>query len=191
MTLTELPALAAELAARVRAAGFRPDLLVYIESGARLPAWELGRALGIRAVAVEARRPGHRLKRLLAPLTGILPRSLTDALRRMEERSGVHRRTGRRVALPQGADFRGKAILLLDDAADTGITLAAVKQALISRGADSARLRTAVLAATTPAALAQVDFHLLTRNSVLPWSPESRERSTARALMRQRRPPAP
>jgi hypoxanthine phosphoribosyltransferase len=191
VSLTELSELIQRLSEKVRAAGFQPDVLVYIETGARLPAWELCRELGVGAIPVVARRRGHALKRWMAPLARLLPRSIMDAMRRAEERSGVHARTGRRVVFPVAYDFRNKAILLVDDAADTGGTLVAVRQELVQRGADVARLRTAVLAATTPAGRARVDFYMLDRNSVLPWSSDSCDRKEAQALMAKVNLPSP
>ncbi len=191
MTLADLPGLVTRLAEKIRHAGFTPDVIVYVESGARLPAVQLCGDLRCGAVPVQAKRLGNDIKRLMAPLADWLPRYLKNTLRRWEERSGLHARTGRNVEFPVDYDFRGKAVLLLDDAADTGRTLITVKQALIERGADAARLRCAVLAATTPPGRAQVDFYLLELNSVLPWSTDSRERCAAQRLMANARIPAP
>lgn len=191
VTLAELPALVRGLADKIRRAGFAPDVIVYVESGARLPAVRLCGELRLGGVPVKARRLGHGIKRLLAPLARWLPRGVMNAMRRCEEGSGVHARTGRRVEFPVEYDFRGKAVLVLDDAADTGGTLVAVKQALIGRGADAGRLRCAVLAATTPPGRAQVDFYVLELNSVLPWSTDSAERRAAQALMAGAKPPSP
>ena len=189
--MAELPSLLAALAARIRDEGFHPDLIVYIDRGARLPAWALCREFGVGALPVQARRRGHQLKRLLAPLVALLPRSLMNAMRRAEERTGIHRGGSRRVTLLRAFDLSDRSILLLDDAADTGATMAAVKNELLRRGADPSRLRCAVLAATTPEGRKQVDFFVLSRNSVLPWSTDSHERLAAEALARQRQPPAP
>lgn len=185
VSLAEIPALVSKLAALVRASGYSPDLIVYVESGARLPAAQLCSEFKIGGVAVRARRPGHGLKRRLAPLARYLPRAITNALRRLEERSGVHGRTTRVVEFLMEVDFLGRAILVVDDAADTGGTLRAVKAALLSRGADPARLRSAVLAATTPRGRAESDFYVTERNSVLPWSSDSAELPVAEALMAQ------
>lgn len=191
ITLAEVPALAGELAARVRGGGFNPDLIVYIETGARLLAWELCREFGIGAVAVEARRRGHGLKQRLAGIIARLPAAVTSALRRMEERSGIHGATGRSVVFPATVSFSNRAILLVDDAADTGVTIAVVKAGLVRRGADASDVRTAVLTATTPAARAQVDYFLREQNSRLPWSADSRERDAVLARFAECRPPAP
>lgn len=189
--MAELPAFMGRLADKIRRSGFAPDVIVYVESGARLPAAHLCGELRLGAVPVRAGRPGRGIKRLLAPLARALPRGLTNALRRVEESSGVHARTGRRVEFPVAYDFRGRTVLVVDDAADTGGTLAAVKGALLGRGVESGRLRCAVLAATTPPGRAQADFYVLELNSVLPWSTDSAERRTALALMAEAKLPAP
>jgi hypoxanthine phosphoribosyltransferase len=187
--LAELPALARELADRVRAAKFQPEVIVYVETGARLLTWELCRELGVKAVAVEAARPGRGIKRVLAPLASVLPRWLNQGLRRAEEWFGVHRCTPRQVILPPGAAWRNRAVLLVDDAADTGRTIKAVREALQGCEDPPASLRTAVLGATTPAALAVVDFFLFDYNRCLPWSSDSVEREEAQRLWAVRRPP--
>ena len=128
--LEELPVLARELAGRIRAAQFQPDLIVYVETGARLLAWELCRELGLKAVAVEASRPGRGIKRVFAPLAAMLPRWTNKGLRWAEERLGVHRLTPRQVILPPGAAWANRSVLLVDDAVDTGRTITTVRAAL-------------------------------------------------------------
>jgi hypoxanthine phosphoribosyltransferase len=189
VTLAELPALARELADRVRAAKFQPDLIVYVETGARLLAWELCRELGLKAVAVEAARPGRGIKQVFAPLASVLPRWVSKGLRWAEERLGVHRLTPRQVILPPGATWRNRSVLLVDDASDTGRTIKAVRAALQDCQDPPAQVRTAVLGATTPAALAVVDFFLFDYNRCLPWSSDSVEREEAQRLWAVRRPP--
>lgn len=190
ITLADVPALAHELATQVRRANFQPQVIVYIETGARLIAWELCREFGIAAIAVRARRRGQGLKQRLAPIVARLPRGITSALRRLEERTGVHQRGGRAVEFPAAGNFAGKTILLVDDAADTGRTLTAVRDELIRRGAEPSRLRSAVLAATTPAARGLVDYHVTEKNSCFPWSADSPERALAQARFEQCRPPS-
>ncbi|HSY53159.1 MAG TPA: phosphoribosyltransferase [Opitutaceae bacterium] len=189
VTLAELPALARELAGRVRATQFQADLIVYVETGARLLAWELCRELGLKAVAVEASRPGRGIKRVFAPLASLLPRWVSQGLRRAEERLGVHQLTPRQVVLPPGAPWANRSVLLVDDAVDTGRTIIAIRAALQDSNNPPAQIRTAVLGATTPAALAVVDFYLFDYNRCLPWSSDSAEREAAQRLWAVRRPP--
>jgi hypoxanthine phosphoribosyltransferase len=189
VTLAEVSVLTQKLAQRIRDANFQPNLIVYVETGARLIAWQLCTEFAVKAVAVTARRPGHGLKQSLAGLVRLLPKAVTNRLRRWEERSGIHGRSERHVVFPEGSKIAAGNILLVDDASDTGRTLVAVREELIRRGADAKSLRTAVLAATTPAAQQLVDFYLLNENSCLPWSADSSERAAALASFDRCRPP--
>jgi hypoxanthine phosphoribosyltransferase len=105
-----------------------------------------------------------------------LPVAARDWLRRAEERSGVHRVTRRTAVLPEGVELRGKRVLVFDDASDTGRTISVARELVIERGATAGDVRIGVLAATTPAAQAAVDFFVLDRNCRLPWSADSDER---------------
>lgn len=177
--LAQLPALARQLVERVQAGGFDPELIVYVETGARLLAHELATVLTRPLAPIWVRRGGHGLKAKLSPLLARLPVGVRDWLRGMEERSGVHHHTRRRAELPAGIRLGGRRVLLLDDAADTGRTLAVAREMVIARGAAPAEVRTAVLAATTPQAQAAVDFFVLDRNCRMPWSADSDERMEA------------
>lgn len=179
--LAELPALAGELLARVRAGGFAPERIVYVETGARLLAHALGERLGVPVAPVWVRRGGHDFKQKLAPLAARLPVAVRDALRRAEESSGVHRLTRRRAAMGAGPTLAGKRVLLVDDATDTGRTLAVARELVLAGGVAAADLRTAVLAATTPRGQAAADFYLFDRNCRMPWSADSDEQAEAAA----------
>ena len=119
------------------------------------------------------------MKQRLAPLATLLPRAVRDWLRRAEERSGVHQLTRRAADLPRDIQFGQQRVLVVDDAADTGRTLAVARALILARGGVAAQIRTAVLAATTPAARTAVDFYLLDRNCRMPWSADSEERTEA------------
>jgi hypoxanthine phosphoribosyltransferase len=179
--LADLPGLAEELATRVRTSGFGPDLIIYIETGARLLAHELAPRMGVPVRPVWVRRGGHGLKARLAPLVARLPMGMRDWLRRVEERSGVHLLTRRATVLPGDFRLEGRRVLILDDAADTGRTISAAKELVLARGAATADVRTAVLAATTPRARAAVDHFVIDHNCRMPWSADSDERAEAEA----------
>ena len=189
--LADLPRLGRELAAAVSASGFKPDLVVYIETGARLIAVSLCRELCVPAVGVRASRPGGGLKAFLAPLAARLPRCVKDRLRRWEERSRVHSATRRTITWPPRFAVAGRRVLLVDDAADTGNTIATVRAGLVAHGVETSALRTAVLAATTAEGRRAVDFFLFDYNCRMPWSADSRERRAALAAMRAQRPRNP
>jgi hypoxanthine phosphoribosyltransferase len=179
--LAELPALAGELAARVRASGFSPEIVIYVETGARLLAHEVAAKFGVPVLPVWVRRGGHGLKKHLAPLAARLPVAARDWLRRAEEFSGIHRLTRRTAAMGETVSLQGKHVLLVDDASDTGRTIEVARDLVCAAGVARADLRTAVLAATTAAAHAAVDFHLFDRNCRMPWSADSDERTEAEA----------
>ena len=105
-----------------------------------------------------------------------LPVAARDWLRRVEERSGVHRVTRRSAFLPEEIAVAGQRVLVFDDASDTGRTISVARDLVIARGAAPSDVRTAVLAATTPVAQAAVDFFVLDRNCRMPWSADSDER---------------
>ena len=186
--LADLPRLGRELATAVSASGFRPDLIVYVETGARLVAAALSRELSVPAAGVCASRPGGGLKVLLAPLAARLPKGVRDRLRRWEERSRVHGATRRKIEWPPHVSVSGRRVLLVDDAADTGNTIAAVRAELVALGAEASASRTAVLAATTAAGRREVDFFLFDCNCRMPWSADSRERRAALVVMRAQGP---
>jgi hypoxanthine phosphoribosyltransferase len=190
VTLAGFPALAGQLAMRVRAARFAPTVIVYVERGARLLAVELCREFSCGAIAVSAARRGGRVKRALANLASRLPRSWRDALRRADQR-WLWRGEGE--PRPVRSDFSGslahQRVLLVDDAADSGRTIAGCLAWLASHGAPRDAVRVAVLAATTPAGRAAVDDWVLERNTRLPWSSDSPDRAAAEAAWAAQRPP--
>lgn len=180
--LAELPALAERLAAEMRARGFAPDVVVYIETGARLLAHELGRVLAKPFVPIAVSRGGRGLKSKFAGIASRLPIGIRDWLRQVEERSGIHRLTGRKISFDHASAVAGRRILLIDDASDTGRTIEIARNQLVSCGVSSNELATAVLTATTPRAQRVVDVYLFTRNSRMPWSPDSDEFGEAMRL---------
>lgn len=186
--LADLPELARELVARVHNSGFRPDVVVYVETGARLLARETGVLLGVPTVPVWVSRGGRRAKRIIAPFAARLPLWLRDWLRGVEERSQIHRLTSRKTTFPAAAAFTGQRVLLLDDAADTGRTISTVRALLLARGVAAVDLRAAVLAATTRPGRAAVDYFLWDCACRMPWSSDSDEREAAERLAEQHRP---
>lgn len=181
--LRDLPGLADVLAVRIRESSFYPEEIAHVETGARILAHLLAERLGLRTTPLWVQRGGNGLKRRLAPLVPRLPVGLRDGLRRVEEWTGVHRFTTRRIRLGEeaAARLRGRRVLLVDDASDTGRTLATARALLESKGVRASDLRTAVIGATTPRGRLGVDFFLTEKNSRLPWSADSAERAEAEA----------
>ncbi len=174
------------MAERVRAAGFAPELVVYVETGARLFAHELAGVMGLPVVPIWVRRGGHGLKQRLAPWVVRLPVGVRDGLRWLEEVSGVQRMTRRRATLPATESLVGRRVLLLDDAADTGRTIRAARELILAAGVRAENLRSAVIAATMAEGREAVDFYLLDKNHRMPWSADSDERVEAERLAAKR-----
>jgi hypoxanthine phosphoribosyltransferase len=189
ITLEQSRALTCELGRLVRSSGYSPELIVYIETGARLVAYQLCETLGVPALAVYASRPGRRLKAAAAPFLRWIPRRMIDSLRRWEERSGVHRSSTRKVTFSAPVPAGVTRLLLVDDAADTGRTLQCVRSAISQVAPDVREIRSAVLGATTEEARGVVDYYVLTENCCLPWSSDSPELAAAQAQYITKAPP--
>lgn len=171
--------------------GYEPQLVVGIATGGAV----VGARLFPATPHCEAtcRRPESRKKRRLWPLMrllSMLPRPLTDALRRAEAR-----RLARRAPQPQDAATAiatrtvvlsdsdkalissAQSILVADDAVDSGVTLAAVVDKIKSLN-PSAMVRTAVITITTPSPLLRPDYSLYSDNTLIrfPWSGDTPRR---------------
>lgn len=164
-------------------ADYAPDLVVAVREGGLHVAREMlaGSMDGLELVSVSSRRPGTSAKRRLntALVLRRLPRFVTDRLRILEHHARV--RLGARSQPPsveidddtRSRIARSARILVVDDAVDSGTTLAAVVQHLSALG--GAEIRTAVLAVTFPRPVILPD-HALYRRGVLlrfPWSDDA------------------
>lgn len=167
-----------ELQRKVEAAGFAPDLVLTIAKGGdyvgELMFCDVGHA------SVKCARPSTRFKpEALKAALRLLPRSLCDRLRIIESRW----RSRRRDALPRelhlspdlAMRIRGaRRVLVVDDAVDSGATLAAVMNAV--RCVDGERVvKAAALTVTMQHPLASPDFTIFNENVLIrfPWSLDS------------------
>lgn len=191
LRLIEIGDAGRRLAAEVRRAGFSPEVVLYIERGARLIAHAVCAELGCGAVAVSAQRRGHTLKQVLAPVVALLPRSWRDRLRGLDQR-WMWSKAGKVPRLIE-SEFCGslarRRVLIVDDATDSGRTIRGCFNWLAERGVAEGDVRVAVLAATTEAGRAAAHFWLFDRNTRFPWSSDSEELSQAELLYEQQRPP--
>jgi hypoxanthine phosphoribosyltransferase len=112
----EVQRLARDLAQRLRADGFAPDIIVSIGRGGWIPG------------------------RLLSDYLGIL--NLTEL--KVEHYKGTEKQAVARIAYPLRADLAGQLVLVVDDVTDTGDSFAVALKHIHSRG-EPAQLRTAVL----------------------------------------------
>lgn len=170
---------------------YAPALLVGIRTGGLMVAETMAGAATpvLPVLPLTCRRPTTAFKARfpgLKPLLATLPEPLLDALRRAEHRlvSG-HRRAARpaQIDLLEAMAigdwlrilWRGARVLVVDDAVDSGVTLATVLQTLRDVGPPEVELRTAVITVTTQDPIAAPDYALY--RGVLcrfPWSFDAR-----------------
>ena len=166
---------------------FAPDLLVGVRTGGYIVAEAMARAAArsIPVLPLTCRRPTTRFKSLipgLKPILARLPRPLLDRLRQAEHQLLAGRR--RQARLPPVDRHEAAAIgewvtrsprmtrmLVVDDAVDSGGTLATVLKTLPRVCPPGAQPRTAVITVTTENPAVEPDYALY--RGVLcrfPWS---------------------
>jgi uncharacterized protein len=168
---------------------YAPVLLVGVRTGGLVVAETMARLTSLPVLPLTCRRPMTALKSRvpgLKPLLATLPEPLLNALRRAEHRmvSG-----NRRAAQPTQVDraeaiaignwlrilSRGARVLLVDDAVDSGVTLATVLQTFRDVCPSDVEVRSAVITVTTEDPVVAPDYTLF--RSVLcrfPWSFDAR-----------------
>lgn len=160
---------------KAEAAGFAPDAVVSIRRGGEF----VGRLMfpGKPHYAVTLQRPGTRRKnRMLKAILRSMPRFVLDSLR-IFEAWWLSRKSHKTVS---PANFtlpelnQSARILIVDDAVDSGATLASVFNAVRARypGSD---VMTAVITVTTERPLIQPDFSIYNNLTLIrfPWSIDS------------------
>lgn len=158
-----------EIALAGAPAGF--DVIVGIRRGGAFVAREMIDTE--RYVEVGLSRPGTgRKKGLVGRILPYLPTCVLDLLRKIESR--VLAKTGGEVPpfkLEKGLLDGAERVLVVDDAVDSGRTMAAVLRA-IRRDYPRASVSTAALTITTPRPLLLPDFYLFNNQTLLrfPWS---------------------
>ncbi|MGA3398203.1 MAG: phosphoribosyltransferase family protein [Acetobacteraceae bacterium] len=167
---------------------FRPHLLVGIRTGGLVVAEAMARAAAdpVAVMPLTCRRAATGVKarfKLLPTILAALPRPAVDGLRWLEHRLLTARRRtqakvqhidrteaeaiGQRLAQASGA----QRVLVVDDAVDSGVTLATVLRLLRESSPPDTQFRSAVVTVTLAQPLAEPDFVLY--RGVLcrfPWS---------------------
>lgn len=166
---------------------YRPDLLVGIRTGGLVVAEAMIRATGqqLTIAPLTCRRPGTQAKSqsmALRLLLRALPRQINNLLRVLEVRLLSSRR--RRKDVQQSVDRTeaaaiGKStghngamrLLVVDDAVDSGVTLATVMRELRAICPPETEIRSAAITVTLNNPVAEPDFSLY-RHVVcrFPWS---------------------
>lgn len=167
-----------QLKATVARRGFHYDLLVGIATGGAIVAREFDFE---PMCVVEQQRPGSRGKQKWGKMLRYLPAFVCEWLRKVEARMLMKRDARRRleplpsVALsPETQEMLAaepERVLIVDDAVDSGVTLAAVKRE-IEKALPKAEVRTAVITVTRPAPLVEPDYALYRDETLVrfPWS---------------------
>jgi len=162
-----------------KSAEFMPDLVLGIASGGEEVARRM--FLSLPHAVVRCRRPGSEKKDrspFLFRLIRALPRTVRDWLRIAEARwlsARGGRPDSRRVecsAEDRKAIAGASRILVVDDAVDSGATLAAVVEMLGADGCNKKEVASAVLTVTTANPAARPDYTLYDNRTLLrfPWS---------------------
>jgi len=144
----EVDACCGLLARRIKHAGFKPDIIVGIARGGWVPA------------------------RLLSDL--LLNRNVASIKIEFYEKAGVPG-TKPRITQPVSTSVRGKRVLLVDDVADTGESLAAAVAHLKRRGAKEIKVATLHY---KPQSIFKPDFFIGETSDwlVYPWEREETRR---------------
>lgn len=172
----ELDGLCTEMSRRVQEHYGVPALVVGISS----PGYEVARRVaarwaGVPIVMARSHRGSTELKRtpIINALLKRIPRRVADMLRIAESSLGGRRQRPRRVEIPE-VEFqmpRGATVLIVDDAADSGATLAGAIGAAEKRW-PGARIVTATIATTRSSLLAEPDVSMMPRGTLVrfPWA---------------------
>ena len=168
---------------------YAPVLLVGVRTGGLVVAETMARMGSLPVLPLTCRRPTTAFKSRLPGLKSLLatlPEPLLNALRRAEHRlvSG-HREAAQpaQINLAEAIAIgnwlrilsRGARVLVVDDAVDSGVTLATVLQAFRNVCPPEAEVRTAVITVTTEEPVVAPDYALY--HGVLcrfPWSFDAR-----------------
>lgn len=194
----------------VERAGYIPDCILSIRSGGTYVAREIYPHIPHQEVTLRRRSTGAKRSRggqLLAMLLRHLPHRLTDRLRIMESRllrknfrrrystrdsveEAVTEARGRIEGMTATLTQRYRRILVVDDAVDSGLTLAAVLATLHAAAATESgdtrpEIRSAVITVTTPDPVIRPDFYLYPHLSPaddsltlirFPWAADAKRR---------------
>lgn len=178
-----------QLAGLVIGSGYQPDLVVGIANGGVRVMDELidsgifrgNSSVGVKRVVVRRQRPGTVAKqRLAGKFLAHIPRWSANILRRIES---AMRGIKSRLIKPEVSELildesvvqalsDASNILIVDDAVDTGATLAAVKRSV--EKVTAATVRTAVITVTLKNPLIFPDYHLIAELIRFPWSVDNR-----------------
>lgn len=157
----------------VEASGYRPDMVLSIVTGGLYVG--NGMFAGTPHLSTILRRPTTSLKtRLARSIVAALPRAVQNRLRIAEAeilKRHVVPKALPEVHLPFDSGCGARRVLVVDDAVDSGRTLAAVLAA-VRQVLPQAQVRSAVITVTTDNHIAEPDYALWRDHTLVrfPWS---------------------
>ena len=177
VSLAKLRSYSYELALKIKESGYVPNHVLCVERAGLLVGYEIASFFNCTISGIYSSRSGHFLKSKVRIILRYLPRAVTHLLRDIEFKSKVHTiKSERSVYIESQLPPKGKKILLVDDAIDTGYSLKAVLDFLIAKGYRKDDIKTAVLTTTQNDVICRADISLFDQVSfAFPWSYDSKE----------------
>lgn len=177
VTLVKLKEYSAQLAKKIQDSGYVTEHILYVERAGLFIACEIAQNFACSITGIYASRGGNSFKSNFRILLRCLPKRVTDLMRRIEEKSNIHNvKSGRNVYIEGQFPPKRNNILLVDDAVDTGNSLKAVVNFLVSKGYHQDSLHSCVLTTTRKHPEYRADISLFNDVSfAFPWSYTSKE----------------
>jgi len=177
VSLIELRKYSLQLANKIKDKGYEVEHILYVERAGLFIAYEVAQYFGCSISGIHAKRGGNSLKSRVRIILRWLPKRVTDLMRRIEEKSNMHAvKSDRNVYFEEYPPPKGKKLLIIDDAVDTGNSLMAVINSLVSKGYRKENLYTCVLTTTKKHPKFEADISLFNGISfAFPWSYDSNE----------------
>jgi hypoxanthine phosphoribosyltransferase len=168
------------LAKKVHETEYIPEHVLYVERVGLFPGTEIAKFFGCPISGIAASRSGTSVKSRLKIILRYLPRPITHFLRNLEIKSNMHGiKKERNVYVANRMPPKGKKLLVVDDAIDTGNSLKAVVDFLLEREYEPKNIRKAVLTTTAEKPIYRADISLFESCFAFPWSYDSREYNAA------------
>jgi len=177
VSLAELGNYSRKLALKIKESGYVPTHVLCVERAGLLVGYEVANFFECTMSGIYSSRSGHSLKSKAKIILRYLPRSVTHLLRNIEFKSKVHEiKKDRHVYIESQFPPKGKNLLLVDDAIDTGYSLKAVLDFMETQGYNRQHIKIAVLTTTLNNPVCRPDISLFDQVSfAFPWSYDSKE----------------
>ena len=177
VSLVKLRSYSRKLALKIKESGYVPTHVLCVERAGLLVGYEVAIFFNCAMSGIYSSRSGHSLKSKAKIILRYLPRSVNHLLRNIEFKSKIHEiKKDRHVYIESQLPPKGKNLLLVDDAIDTGYSLKAVLDFLITKEYRRRDIKIAVLTTTQNNVICKADISLFDQVSfAFPWSYDSKE----------------